>query len=125
MLELPAKFFDAFCNGVFHTEPIMVSLGSTHAKHSAIIYNPVARGLQRRQHLLQRTIGILDRQGISAKLVATMAAGSAGSQARQEIENGCDLIIAAGGDGTINEVANGMLGSKAALAILPGGTANV
>ncbi len=46
-------------------------------------------------------------------------------QARREIEAGCDLIIAAGGDGTVNEVANGMLHSNVPLAILPGGTANV
>ena len=96
-----------------------------HAKRSAIIYNPVARGLSRRRHLLQRTIGVLDRQGISAKLVATEAPGTAGQQARREIESGCDLILAAGGDGTINEVANGMLGTNVPLAILPGGTANV
>ncbi len=59
------------------------------------------------------------------QLVPTTAPGSASLQARQQIENGCDLIIAAGGDGTINEVANGMLHSKVPLAILPGGTANV
>jgi diacylglycerol kinase family enzyme len=35
------------------------------------------------------------------------------------------MIIAAGGDGTINEVANGMIGSGSSLAILPAGTANV
>jgi YegS/Rv2252/BmrU family lipid kinase len=67
----------------------------------------------------------LQRQGISARLIATEAAGTAGFQARQEIEAGCDLIIAAGGDGTINEVANGMLGTAVPMGILPGGTANV
>jgi diacylglycerol kinase (ATP) len=103
----------------------MVNLESLHAKRSAIIYNPVARGLSRRRHLLQRTIGVLDRQGITATLVPTEAPGTAGEQARHEIERGCDLIVAAGGDGTINEVANGMLGSHVPLAILPGGTANV
>lgn len=90
-----------------------------------IIYNPVARGLARRLHHLERTLGVLDRQGIVAKLVPTEAPGTAGSQARQQIENGCDLIIAAGGDGTINEVANGMLNTNVPMAIFPGGTANV
>lgn len=45
--------------------------------------------------------------------------------AREQIDAGCGLIIAAGGDGTINEVANGMLHSGVPMGILPGGTANV
>lgn len=95
------------------------------AKRAAIIYNPVARRLSRTRHLLQRTIETLAQQGIEAKLVATTAPGNASVQARQQIEDGCELILAAGGDGTINEVANGMLHSHVPLGILPGGTANV
>lgn len=94
-------------------------------KRAAILYNPVARGLARRRRQLERTIGVLDRQGICASLIPTEAPGSAAAQARQQIEAGCELIIAAGGDGTINEVANGMLNTEIPLAILPGGTANV
>ena len=103
----------------------MGSLGSLHAKRAAVIYNPIARGLARRQHLLQRTIAVLARQGIEASLIPTKGPGTAGAQARKQIEAGRNLIIAAGGDGTINEVANGMLHSGVPLAILPGGTANV
>ena len=103
----------------------MVSLGSHQTKRAALIYNPVARGLSRRQESLQRAIGILERQAIHAHLVATTAPGSAAGQALQQIEAGCDLIVVAGGDGTINEAANGMLHSAVPLAILPGGTANV
>jgi len=95
------------------------------AKSAAIIYNPVARTISRNLHLLQRSIETLAAQDISAKLVATTGPNSAGVQARQQIEAGCDLIIAAGGDGTINEVANGMLNTGVPLGILPGGTANV
>lgn len=97
----------------------------TQPKRAAIIYNPVARGLVKRRHHLERTVGVLDRQGIAAKLIPTEAPGTAGAQARQQIENGYELIIAAGGDGTINEVANGMLNTNVPLAIFPGGTANV
>jgi len=104
----------------------MVDLDSPfHAKRAALIYNPVARTLSRRRHLLQRTIQALARQGIQATLVGTTAPGTAGMQVRHQIEAGCDLIIAAGGDGTINEVASGMLHTNVPLAILPCGTANV
>src|SRR3954451_2462753 len=102
-----------------------VSLESLHLRRAAVLYNPVARGLARRQHSLQRTIGILAQQGIEARLVPTLAPGSASFQVKEEIKAGCDLIFAAGGDGTINEVANGMLHSNIPLGILPGGTANV
>jgi diacylglycerol kinase (ATP) len=103
----------------------MVPLTSSGAKRAAIIYNPVARGLSRHRHLLQRSTALLARHGIQTTLVATTGPGSASAQTRREIESGCDLVIAAGGDGTINEVANGMLHSGVPLAILPGGTANV
>ncbi len=102
-----------------------MELESLNVERAAIIYNPVARGLVRRRHLLQRTIAILAQRGIEASLVATTAPGTASALAKEQIDAGCGLIIAAGGDGTINEVANGLLGSGVPMAILPGGTANV
>jgi len=50
---------------------------------------------------------------------------TAGAIAREHIERGADLILAAGGDGTVNEVAEGMVHSAVPLAVLPAGTANV
>ena len=79
----------------------------------------------RRRHLLQRSIAVLARQGIDATLIATLGPGTAGAQARCQIEAGCDLIVVAGGDGTINEAANGMAHTSVPMAVLPGGTANV
>ena len=55
----------------------------------------------------------------------TTGPGTAGAIARTHIEDGASLIVAAGGDGTINEVVEGMVHSHVPLAILPGGTANV
>jgi diacylglycerol kinase family enzyme len=55
----------------------------------------------------------------------TTGPGTAGAIARQHIGRGADLVIVAGGDGTINEAAEGMVRSGVPLAILPGGTANV
>jgi diacylglycerol kinase (ATP) len=50
---------------------------------------------------------------------------AAAALARESIAAGADLIIACGGDGTINEAAEGVIGSSTPFAILPGGTANV
>jgi diacylglycerol kinase family enzyme len=49
----------------------------------------------------------------------------AGELARAHVNGGADLIVVAGGDGTINEAAEGMLASRVPLGILPAGTANV
>lgn len=68
---------------------------------------------------------ILRRDGVDVCLVATDGPGSASGIARECIHNGADLILVAGGDGTINEVVNGMAGSGAPLGVLPCGTANV
>ena len=69
--------------------------------------------------------GILRNNGHNLTVVPTRGRGTAGGLAREHIGRGADLIVAAGGDGTINEAAEGMLHSGVPLAILPGGTANV
>ncbi len=59
------------------------------------------------------------------KVAPTTGPSTAGDQAREAIRQGADLIVAAGGDGTINEIVEGMVHTRVPLAILPGGTANV
>lgn len=55
----------------------------------------------------------------------TEAAGEAEQIARNAVREGFRRVVAAGGDGTINEVVNGLAGSDAALGLLPLGTMNV
>jgi diacylglycerol kinase (ATP) len=59
------------------------------------------------------------------RLAATGGPNDATRIAREAAAAGADVILVLGGDGTINEALNGMVHSKAALGILPGGTANV
>src|SRR5262249_27590619 len=58
-------------------------------------------------------------------LLPTEEAGHAADLAREAVENGADLVLALGGDGTINEVANGLAMTSVPLGGLPAGTANV
>jgi diacylglycerol kinase (ATP) len=55
---------------------------------------------------------------------STREPGHATELAREAVEAHADIIIAVGGDGTVNEVARGMMGSKAALGIVPVGSGN-
>jgi len=92
-----------------------------------LIYNPFAGALrnQRRERILQRSIAVLHEKGIGVEALSTHGPGTASEIARQCVDKGADLVLVAGGDGTINEVVNGMAGSGVPLAILPAGTANV
>jgi len=93
---------------------------------AALIYNPRAGALRwggRRN--LARAIGLLEAHGIRITAVETTGPGSATDLAREQVTAGRDLIIVSGGDGTINEVVNGMVNSPVPLAVLPAGTANV
>jgi diacylglycerol kinase (ATP) len=74
---------------------------------------------------LERAIRILERNGHTVTVAPTTGPGTAGAIAREHIARGAGLIIAAGGDGTINEAVEGMIHSRVPLAILPAGTANV
>jgi diacylglycerol kinase (ATP) len=68
---------------------------------------------------------LLDASGITVDSIATSGPGHAGEIARCAVDRGADLILVAGGDGTINEAVNGMVHSDVPLGILPAGTANV
>src|SRR5579862_4799025 len=80
-----------------------------------------AKGLKR----LSAAAEILREKGHDTWLVPTQGPGTAGAIARRSIADGAELILAAGGDGTINEIAEGVAFSQVPLGILPAGTANV
>ncbi len=85
-----------------------------------IILNPAARGERARR--FQAQIEELTR---GATLCATSREGEAEVMARHAAAEGYTRVVAAGGDGTINEVVNGLAGTPAALGLLPMGTMNV
>ncbi len=88
-----------------------------------IIFNPVA-GRRRAAHLW-KVLDVLVENGVMVEVAETQHAGHATELARAAAAEGRRMVVAAGGDGTIAEVANGLLGSDSALGIIPLGTANV
>jgi diacylglycerol kinase family enzyme len=88
-----------------------------------VIFNPVAG--RRRATALWRVLDLLVENGIRVEVAETRHAGHATTLAATAARAGTSMVVAAGGDGTIAEVANGLIGSTTALGIIPLGTANV
>src|ERR1700694_410623 len=87
-----------------------------------IIVNPYASTVSDRlRHLVVYAL-----QGrVEVDAVDTAARGHATELCREAAHEGYDVVVAFGGDGTVNEAANGLLGSATPLCCLPGGAANV
>jgi YegS/Rv2252/BmrU family lipid kinase len=95
------------------------------AKRALIIQNPTSgRRRARRERDIAEALRSLREAGIDTAVTITEARSHATELARSAVNN-FDLVIACGGDGTINEIANGLAHSQTPLAILPAGTANV
>jgi YegS/Rv2252/BmrU family lipid kinase len=92
---------------------------------TCVIFNPAARGNKARHFRRQ-----LDAIGSQCALKATTAPGDARRLAAEAVSEGFDLVVAAGGDGTVNETLNGLGDApdgfaRACLGVLPLGTVNV
>jgi diacylglycerol kinase family enzyme len=91
-------------------------------KRMLIIVNPYASTVSDSlRHLVVHAL-----QGrFEVDAVDTEARGHATELCREAAHEGYDVVVAFGGDGTVNEAANGLLGSPTPLTCLPGGSANV
>lgn len=95
-----------------------------NSPYIAVISNPAAG--QRSGPFLWGVINRLKKKGAQVDLIVTEAPGHAVKLAADLSRDGkVDLIVAAGGDGTLREVAEGLNGSNIPLGIIPAGTANV
>jgi YegS/Rv2252/BmrU family lipid kinase len=89
-------------------------------KDTVVILNPAARGAR-----TQRLRAAVEQLAHGSILCATSGTGQAEALARTAAEEGYEKIVAAGGDGTVNEIVNGIAGHDVALGLLPLGTMNV
>ena len=92
-------------------------------KKALLIINPIS-GTGKKKGLAERVTSRLALVGINVDTKLTTGPGDATDFARQAIADGYDIVIAAGGDGTVNETAIALCGSDTALGIIPCGSGN-
>jgi diacylglycerol kinase (ATP) len=88
-----------------------------------LIANPAAKRCSERK--IRKAVELLGSSDREVILRLTERRGDAEEMARREAEKGSSLIVASGGDGTFNEVINGIANTETGMAILPMGTTNV
>jgi len=99
-------------------------------RNALMIHNPNAgNGGKGRERQLDEARRIFSSSGIDTQLAETRGPGDATEIAHRASAEGRQLVIACGGDGTLNEIVNGLAtqqnGHRVPLALLPGGTANI
>jgi YegS/Rv2252/BmrU family lipid kinase len=110
-----------------HTAAALATSDAPPARRLLVVYNPVAGRRRRRRFMAM--MARLEALGCSVSLRETGGPGDATALARAAGPEDGDVLVAAGGDGTFNEVANGLVQSgrpgPLPLAIMPLGTSNV
>ena len=98
---------------------------SLKAHPSAVMLaNEKSGSFSKDKHQLEETLDFLRQQGWNVKLEFTKSSDDAQRLAREAAMQKADVVIAVGGDGTINSIIQGLAGSETALGLIPGGTFN-
>lgn len=87
------------------------------------IINPVS-GVYKKDHIPEKVRKYVDQTKYDYTIRFTEYAGHAKLLAEQAVQQGFDVVVAVGGDGSINEVAQSLVGTKATLGIIPVGSGN-
>jgi YegS/Rv2252/BmrU family lipid kinase len=98
--------------------------GQRPVRRARVIWNPVS-GLQKGYEPGVRVCEVLEGEGVEVEIAPTEGPGHATELARQACRREWDVVVAVGGDGTVNEVLNGLEGTRTSLATVPSGTANM
>ena len=93
-------------------------------KRGVLIYNPTA-GQRDRRARMKALIEGMREHGLDLLHCPTAGPGHATEIVKSNLAQGLDVVAVYGGDGTVSEVACGLVGSEVPLAVLPGGTSNV
>jgi YegS/Rv2252/BmrU family lipid kinase len=90
-----------------------------------LVFNPESGRVRAKEKMLDRVLPVLARAGMNVDVRPTEGPGHATEIAAQAAREGVDRVLGWGGDGTLNEVMRGLVGTETALGVLPGGTVNV
>jgi diacylglycerol kinase family enzyme len=89
---------------------------------AVLVFNPKATATNARvRDVIQRAL----ESDLKLDVVETKRRGHAIEVARSAAADGVEVVVALGGDGTVNEVVNGIVGTETELAVVPGGSTNV
>lgn len=92
------------------------------SKHIHVVVNPASG---KNEPILNTINDVFRPAGVTWSVSVTNEYGDAMRQAREAAEEGADIVVSYGGDGTVMEVVNGLMDTGVPLGILPGGTGNV
>ncbi|OIP84715.1 MAG: lipid kinase [Porphyromonadaceae bacterium CG2_30_38_12] len=92
-------------------------------KKIAFIINPIS-GNHNKNNLPDLIVNEIDTAIFEPEVVSTLRHGHGRELARDFVRSGFDYVVAVGGDGTVNEVARGLIGTSTALGIVPNGSGN-
>ncbi|HKW90941.1 MAG TPA: diacylglycerol kinase family protein [Methylomirabilota bacterium] len=94
-------------------------------RSAVLVHNPGSGQQRDRFHSVTRMVDALRQHGITVTTQVTTEAGEATRLAAAAVAARTDLVIAHGGDGTVNEVMQALVGTSVPLAVWPAGTSNV
>ena len=95
----------------------------TERRHILAIINPVS-GIGSKDKIPRLIDTVVDQEKNEVSIVMSEYPGHAREIAAQAVADGFDIVVAIGGDGTVNEIGGALCGSKTALAIVPSGSGN-
>ena len=88
------------------------------------IFNPYSGRNRKNPYLYDRTVEFIARERLDGTIVRTARPRHATELAQQAVQDGCSLVVAVGGDGTMNEVASALVGTPAVFGLIPCGSGN-
>lgn len=108
-----------------HQELLAAQPRTSGQTSAVLIANPTSGSYVNNSQQIKETVQFLREHGWNARLELTQRQGDAGRIAREAVRQKVSVVVAVGGDGTINEIIQELANSETALGTLPSGTVNV